>query len=290
MRTISLGDRWGETGRTAGEIKACRHAMDSHSHGAARSLGNNHPETLDLLVELGLSLERRGRLDEAEATLRRALEGRHDRGVVGGMRARAQRELAALLRRRGQKDEAADLLRQSEVTLFGMTEHELHPRQQREAALQRAASESTVAVATTPIRGPKTAPPITLRELGLALAAKSGAKQQDLEYAEALMQKSVAARVKVWGEGEGSKTHHATSSLDDIVRRIGRAPLSGPPPDIVHECPITGDVLLIVPHGAPPHEGFVHDHQHRSSSYADRSNRFRSSSSIHSPSSEWSHA
>ncbi len=79
-----------------------------------RDLGDEHPDTIGALTNLGIALDGQGRLDEAEAVWRKSLEiGRRALGGEHPYVLASMSNLGILLREKGRLEEAESILRQS---------------------------------------------------------------------------------------------------------------------------------------------------------------------------------
>eukprot|EP00928_Gymnodinium_smaydae_P081097 TRINITY_DN64674_c0_g1_i1.p1 TRINITY_DN64674_c0_g1~~TRINITY_DN64674_c0_g1_i1.p1 ORF type:complete len:334 (+),score=65.11 TRINITY_DN64674_c0_g1_i1:94-1095(+) len=264
LKMSTHAERWSQVSRFGSEEAHVRRCMHGHSFGTLHAMGESHPASLDHFVELGLALERRGRLPEAEFALRRALEGRRDGlggGAGNGMALRVRRELASVLRRQGKHEEAENLLSESDIACDYLREPAAARRRKPllagsgllashggPAAPSRAHAQGDSSAGNdgspsgSPSGGrPK---PVTLRELGLLLAAKGAPK--DLLKGEELLVSSVHARERVWSEGH-AKTRHALRSLDEVVDQIARPPSEPPVTAIDHDDVLTGEHLISIP-------------------------------------------
>jgi len=113
VKTSNHVERFGQTGQLAELQSSKRRAMEGHSYGTNHCLGEDHPATLDVLYQLGETLEHRGRLEEAVDCFRRVLEGRESKiGGSHGAADRSRRELARVLKRLGRHEEAEELMDQ----------------------------------------------------------------------------------------------------------------------------------------------------------------------------------
>jgi Ca2+-binding EF-hand superfamily protein len=107
-----------------------RKALDG-TYGVQKVLGGKHPETLDQLQQLALTMSSRGRLSEAERLFTLAWEGR--KGTLGAdhpLTQKSLRDLADVQRRSGWTDSSQELLYQNSCHGFNTR----HPMLSREHA------------------------------------------------------------------------------------------------------------------------------------------------------------
>eukprot|EP00927_Polykrikos_kofoidii_P079821 TRINITY_DN76659_c0_g1_i1.p1 TRINITY_DN76659_c0_g1~~TRINITY_DN76659_c0_g1_i1.p1 ORF type:complete len:278 (+),score=36.38 TRINITY_DN76659_c0_g1_i1:360-1193(+) len=188
QRQSSHCERWGNTGLLANDEAAKRRSMECHSYGSVHSVGPEHPETLDFLHQLANTLERRGRLAEAEEVMRHTMNGRLKAfGNHGGMADLSRRRLRELLIRQGHVEEAKELAEQIEHPGF-VQRNTFRGNADRGRALR----ETSV----PEVWKPEKRPPTTLREFGEIV------KEADALRGEELMRRSQTARQKLIKGGQ----------------------------------------------------------------------------------------
>lgn len=252
--------RWGRFGRLAQEEYASRQALDGIA-GTVLTFSNSHPTTLDNLQNMGMTLVARGRLDEADMALRRAWAGRQVLlGHEHPMTLRSQRDLRGAMHRRGRIDNTEDFetqrqrMAQTALTPFKDTIDNTAQVRRRGGLVAQVKGKKDFLDAAEGARGLRgkletdtefilgdrggddrdtsqeclvdcekilrsrtpAGGPATVGDFGTLLG-----KLNQLEKAEALLQKSMKARQLLYGEAH-PKTMGATMDLIDVLKKLGR--------------------------------------------------------------------